>query len=852
MQRSLRFGRAAHALTLRSGLPLRLRHVLAVLVAIPLLLASAAVAAAADTWTIESLFSNADGDVQFVVLHEAQGRDGQGDLVLAQLTATGRGFTRTYTFDHSLPSTQTANRRVLIATPGFAALGIVTPDYVMPARFLPADGGTLDFRGLDAFAYAPLPVDGTSARLRNGSDAGNVATNFAAASGSVPAAPVTAVEFYNATLDHYFVSALAPDIDALDEGRIAGWQRTGYTFRVYPAAAGAPAAAQPVCRYYIPPEHGNSHFISAFATECAAVAARIGVDPNYSGYELETASAFFVATPNDAGACALGTVPVYRVWNARVDSNHRYTTSLDVRSAMLARGYVAEGAGIGVAMCAPAADDDHLVRVSAPSTLAPGCTSLPAANVVYRNGEVEPRIAVDPRDPDHLVGVWQQDRISTGAAAALLTGASFDGGRTWTRSMPAFTHCSGGTSAAGTAFQRASDPWLSIAPDGTVHQIGIALSGINFTASSDNAVLATRSSDGGRTWSTPVILRRDGGGAFNDKESLTADPNDARFVYATWDRLVSDRGVSWFASSADGGATWDTARAIYDPGANNQTLNNQIVVLPDGTLIDFFTEFIASDQSIAMRLVLIRSADRGATWSAPVPIADMFGIDTVDPATSAAVRDAVDIGSIAVGPQGDLAVVWQDARFNGLRNAVAFSRSLDGGFTWSPPVAINAVPGVQAFVPTVQVRADGVYGVTYYDFRNDTASPNTLPTDYWLTQSSDGVTWRETHVSGPFDLLLAPIAGGYFLGDYESLGVRGNDFVAFFAQTTWEAGNPTDIYSWQGKADAVLGAGAKARSGSIVASRAASGAQPSPLLRSRASAAARAMLERRRTGLLAR
>ena len=385
-----------------------------------------------------------------------------------------------------------------------------------------------------------------------------------------------------------------------------------------------------------------------------------------------------------------------------------------------------------------------------------------------------------------------------------------------------------------------------------MHQIGVSLSGINFGSVSDNAILATLSTDGGLTWSAPAILQRDGGSAFNDKESITADPHDARFVYATWDRLEGNRGPSWFASSADGGATWSAARAIYDPGDGNQTINNQIVVLPDGTLLDFFTEFIAAGRQVSTRLSLLRSPDRGATWSGPVHVADALGVGTLDPATNSAVRDAINLGSIAVGPQGELAVAWQDARFSGLRNSVAFARSLDGGLTWSAPVAINAVSGVQAFVPTIHIRADGVYGVTYYDFRNDSESPAMLPTDYWLTQSADGITWQETHVAGPFDLLRAPIAGGYFLGDYQSLASRGGLFVALFAQTTWEIGNPTDIYLWTGSADSAArtarleGFGLMA---AFTAARAAPDAPPSADLRARASDAARALLERRRVGV---
>ena len=112
-----------------------------------------------------------------------------------------------------------------------------------------------------------------------------------------------------------------------------------------------------------------------------------------------------------------------------------------------------------------------------------------------------------------------------------------------------------------------------------------------------------------------------------------------------------------------------------------------------------------------------------------------------DPETGTPIRDAASLGSIAVSPAGELFAVWQDARFSsGVRDGIAFSRSADGGLTWSAPVRINTDPAVQAFVPTIHVRTDGTIGVTYYDLRSNTANPATLPTDYWLTRSTDGVT----------------------------------------------------------------------------------------------------------------
>jgi hypothetical protein len=314
--------------------------------------------AAGPSFQIQQVFSNADGTVQFVLLREAAGQNGQDQLAGRTLTATHAGVTATFTFPANLPAANTANRAVLIATQGYvttsgtvAEFHAVVPDYVIADRFLSAEGGTIDFAGVDHVDYPPLPNDGFSAFYRNGTTRDNAVSNFGGAAAALPPIPVGAVEYYNAALDHYFISDLAPDLDALDTGRFAGWARTGKTFKVWPISQGF---LNDVCRFYIPPEHGSSHFFSASAIECATVSGLTGTNPNYSGYVLETSAAFSVALPDDKGACPYQWIPVYRLWNQRADSNHRYTTDPAVKAAMIAKGYVAEGYGNdAVAMCSP-------------------------------------------------------------------------------------------------------------------------------------------------------------------------------------------------------------------------------------------------------------------------------------------------------------------------------------------------------------------------------------------------------------------------------------------------------------------------------------------------------------------
>lgn len=171
-----------------------------------------------------------------------------------------------------------------------------------------------------------------------------------------------AVEYYHAELDHYFMTAAPAEIAVIDSGRFQGWARTGHSFKVY---ASAQPSSVPVCRYYIPPEKGDSHFFGVAAVQSAMPSSgdecrtierdNIFKSGPLFGFVKETANAFYVLPPDHgSGACPANSQPVYRLWNQRQDTNHRYTTDLAVRNQMVAKGYVSEGYGAnGVVMCVP-------------------------------------------------------------------------------------------------------------------------------------------------------------------------------------------------------------------------------------------------------------------------------------------------------------------------------------------------------------------------------------------------------------------------------------------------------------------------------------------------------------------
>jgi hypothetical protein len=405
-----------------------------------------------------------------------------------------------------------------------------------------------------------------------------------------------------------------------------------------------------------------------------------------------------------------------------------------------------------------------------------------------------------------MVAVWQQDRWSNGGADGLVAKYSTDGGRTWLDSeTPPFSLCSGGTEANLGNFDRASDPWLSFAPNGDVYFAALAFDLIV----QRGGVLVAKSNDGGRSWGpiTRVILDTDPL-AINDKESISADPLDASYAYATWNRLYfAEDGTilapAYFSRTIDGGASWEPAREIFDPGPNNEAHGNVVHVLPDGTLFVGFNLITDITAPVSQQVALLHSVDKGLTWSAAPTIVNELGtVGVVDPLDGHAVRTGAILPVFAVDPrpqQAAVYAVWQDARFSGgLADQIAFARSSDGGLSWSEPTLLSEPGDVQAFTPSLHVDGDGVVTVTYFDFSFATAESGGLATDYWLTRSFDGgtsFTDRRRITQRSFDMTAAPDANGYFIGDYVGLAGVDGLYTLIVDTNPSAVDDATDVYA---------------------------------------------------------
>ena len=138
---------------------------------------------------IDQIYSSADSTIQYVMLREVTGSNGENFWAGNRIETTSTAGTKQqFQFPSNLPSSATASRSVLIATAGFAALNLVAPDYTVPNGFIPRGGGKLDYAsGTDEVTFTALPTDGATAVNRNGQPVAATPTNFAGATATLSA-----------------------------------------------------------------------------------------------------------------------------------------------------------------------------------------------------------------------------------------------------------------------------------------------------------------------------------------------------------------------------------------------------------------------------------------------------------------------------------------------------------------------------------------------------------------------------------------------------------------------------------------------------------------------------------------
>jgi hypothetical protein len=363
----------------------------------------------------------------------------------------------------------------------------------------------------------------------------------------------------------------------------------------------------------------------------------------------------------------------------------------------------------------------------------------------------EPAVAINPRNPQQVVAVFQDN-----AHAAY----SRDAGHTWQL-------------AAGVEppnYRVSGDVSVAFDPQGHVFICYMAfdkLGSFNYWAhgASRSGLFVRRSLDGGKTWDAnhvPIIEHpTEPGIPFEDKPYIVSDTTKSRYagnLYVGWTRWTLTDSEIMLSRSTDGGTTWATPIEIdRHPGLprddNGAAEGFDGAVAPDGTLYAVWSQ----DNDI----FLTSSRDGGKTFSrarailhtAPI----MFAIETLDRANG--------FPQIAIDPRSErLYVTWSDYRNGDLD--IFCATSANKGRTWSAPVRVNndAVHnGADQFFQWLAVDpVDGSANVLFYDRRGDPQGRKQIVV---LARSADGGRSFTNYAwtTEPFE------AGGVFFGDYTGL-----------------------------------------------------------------------------------
>lgn len=356
-----------------------------------------------------------------------------------------------------------------------------------------------------------------------------------------------------------------------------------------------------------------------------------------------------------------------------------------------------------------------------------------------------------------IVSAFQVGRFFDGGASGAGFATSADGGSTWTHGfLPGITKFQGSgpydrTSDESVAYDARHNTWM-------ISSLALTDSG----GVTGAAVVTSRSTDGGLTWTNPVTTAT--GGSL-DKNWIVCDNTPASPFYGTCYTEFDDNGAGnavKLATSTNGGASW-TVRSTSALG-----LGGQPVVRPNGTVL---VPYLSNSDTIRS----FRSTNGGASWNATVLVA------TVQDHTVAGGLRTEALPSAEIDAAGTAYVVWQDCRFQSgcPANDIVMSKSTSET-TWGPVTRITS-DGGDHFIPGIGVDATtsgstAKLGLTYYRYPTASCSASTCQLTVGYTSSTNGgSTWSTpTQLAGPMNLSwISDTSQGRMVGDYISTSITG-------------------------------------------------------------------------------
>jgi hypothetical protein len=340
----------------------------------------------------------------------------------------------------------------------------------------------------------------------------------------------------------------------------------------------------------------------------------------------------------------------------------------------------------------------------------------------------EEQVVVNPNNPNNVVAVWRDFRLGYRECAFATT---FDQWRTIARETLFYAH--------GSNYIWDSDPGLVADANGNFYAVILSY----ISTSQPNALYVLKSTNGGLTWGPRVTVVDNVSGNFEDKELIACDRTTSPYrgyVYVPWARFGSGVRVM-MCRSTNGGASFQAPVAVSAPGSLQWPVP---AVGPDGEL------YIAWDEYSAMNFN--KSTDGGATFTGVRTIQNVrFGYGGINGGIGTFSYPVIDV-DITNGPRrGWVYCVYEDDEQGSVQDSLDmyFTRSTDGGTTWSAPLRINDDTlgnRRDQFHPWMTVDPQGTIHACWLDRRLD---PANMMMDCFYTRSTDGGnTWlRNERVS---------------------------------------------------------------------------------------------------------
>ena len=396
-------------------------------------------------------------------------------------------------------------------------------------------------------------------------------------------------------------------------------------------------------------------------------------------------------------------------------------------------------------------------------------------------------------EPDTLasgstfVSAFQVGRFFNGGASDIGFATSTNGGKGFTSGfLPGTTPFSTPTGIYG----RVSDP--SVAFDAKHNVWIISWLGI-VTAAGPVDVLISRSTDGGLSWGSPVVVNADG--HFNDKNWSVCDDTATSPFYGNCYTEFDDNTLGdliQMSTSTDGGLTWGAGQSTAN---NAHGIGGQPLVQPNGTVIVPINGFAG----VNFLMVSFTSADGGTSWSKTNIIARV-GFHHA----AGGIRDSIPLPSAEMDASGKVYAVWQDCHFEPTCNAsdLVLSTSTDGK-SWSKLTRIPLDPrgsGVDHFFPGLAVDrstsgSSAQLAVIFYFYPNANCTTSTCQLKVGFSTSADGgATWSSNaQLAGPMSLTWLPnTTQGFMVGDYMSTSFVGSPALPAFAVASAPTGSTFD------------------------------------------------------------